>query len=178
MLSLFNNCISCVSYITCVSCRNSGSEKKPKNISFTTQIDWTNTKPFIPPICGGMVIKVYDGDTITIVSKLPYEKSELYRFPVRLHGIDAPEIKSHSDDEKVIAKEAREYLSNLLLHKYVSVKNLNTEKYGRLLADVYLDDIHINKCMLEQRFAVEYDGGTKKVPKSWVKYRLTGEYEN
>jgi endonuclease YncB( thermonuclease family) len=170
MLGLFNNCKSCISW------RNRGSENNPENMSFTTQIDWKNTKPFIPPICGGIVIKVYDGDTITIVSKLPYEKSELYRFPVRLNGIDAPEIKSHSDDEKVIAKEAREYLSNLLLHKYVSVKNLNTEKYGRLLADVYLDYIHINKCMLEQRFAVEYDGGTKKVPNSWIKYRLTGEY--
>jgi endonuclease YncB( thermonuclease family) len=168
MFTLFNNCRSCIS---CINCSSVNTE----DTNVTIPINWNNTKPFVPPICGGIVIKVYDGDTITIVSKLPYEKSELYRFPVRLNGIDTPEIKSHSDDEKIIAKEAREYLSNLILHKYVSVKNLNTEKYGRLLADIYLDDTHINKCMLEQRFAVEYTGGTKIVPKSWVKYRLTGE---
>jgi hypothetical protein len=28
--------------------------------------------PFVPPITSGTVIKVYDGDTITITSKLPY----------------------------------------------------------------------------------------------------------
>jgi hypothetical protein len=31
---------------------------------------WKTCKPFIPPISLGKVIKVYDGDTITIATKL------------------------------------------------------------------------------------------------------------
>ena len=67
-------------------------------------------------------------------------------------------------------------LSNLLLHKVVTLKNIGTEKYGRLLADVYLDDLYINDWLIRERYAVKYDGGTKKRPKSWLKYRLTGEW--
>jgi endonuclease YncB( thermonuclease family) len=120
------------------------------------------------------VIKVYDGDTITIATKLPYN-SELYRFSIRLKGIDSAEIKSSSLDEQKIAKEAKQCLTNLILNKYVSLQNLETEKYGRILADVYLGELHINKWMLQEHLAVEYDGGTKKSPNSWVRYRLTGE---
>ena len=36
-------------------------------------IDYKDTIPFIPPITTGKVIKVYDGDTLTLASKLPYE---------------------------------------------------------------------------------------------------------
>jgi len=43
-------------------------------------ITWNETIPFVPPITNGYVIKVYDGDTITIASKLPYINSPLYRF--------------------------------------------------------------------------------------------------
>ncbi len=138
-------------------------------------IDYSNIKPFIPPITGGIVIKVYDGDTVTIASKLPYEKSELYRFSIRLKGIDAPEIKSNNEEEKKMANEARDALSKLLLNKYIYLKNLSTEKYGRILADIYMDNIHINKWMLDQRFAVEYSGQTKNLPKSWIKYKLKGD---
>jgi len=42
-------------------------------------IKWEDTTPFVFPISGGQVIKVYDGDTITIASKLPYDSSPLYR---------------------------------------------------------------------------------------------------
>ena len=46
-------------------------------------IKWEDTVEFTFPITGGRVIKVYDGDTITIASKLPYEESPMYRLSVR-----------------------------------------------------------------------------------------------
>jgi len=138
-------------------------------------IKWEDTIPFSFPIEGGRVIKVYDGDTITIASKLPYENSPLFRLSVRLNGIDTPEIKGKTEDEKTIAKQARDASSALILNKYVSLKNIESEKYGRILADVYIGDIHLNEWMIKQRYAVKYDGGTKKSPKSWIKYNLTGE---
>jgi micrococcal nuclease len=142
----------------------------------TKPIRWEDTIPFVVPVTNAEVIKVYDGDTITIATKLPFPNSPLYRFPVRLNGIDCPEIKGSSDEEKSLAREARDKLTELLLHKQVILANVGTEKYGRLLADVFLDQLHINKWLIDNRYAVEYDGGTKKIPTSWLKYHLTGEH--
>jgi len=152
--------------------------KKIKNCKIDgNDISWEDTTEFTFPVNGGRVIKVYDGDTITIASKLPFKKSTVYRFPVRLNGIDSPEMKGKniSDEEKTAGQEAHKYLSNLILNKHVILKNVKNEKYGRILADVYLNDIHINELMLKERYAVVYDGGTKFKPVSWFKYRMTGE---
>ena len=142
-----------------------------------TDIQWEDTVEFTFPIKGGRVIKVYDADTITIASKLPFDTSPIYRLSVRLNGIDTPEIKGKgiSDDEKEAAKNARDFVANMVLNKFVRLENIETEKYGRILADVYVGDIHLNKLLLEEKYAVKYDGGTKKKPESWTKYKLTGE---
>jgi micrococcal nuclease len=137
-------------------------------------VTYEDTIPFVMPITGGQVVKVYDGDTITIASKLPYKKSPLYRFSVRLNGIDCPEIKGKTDDEISIAKEARDKLSAMIMNKQVILKNVATEKYGRVLADVYLDNLHINQWLIDSRLAVKYDGGTKNAPESWTRYYVTG----
>lgn len=138
-------------------------------------IKWEDTTAFTPPITGGQVIKVYDGDSITIAGYLPMYNSPLFRFSVRLNGIDTPEIKGKTEEEISEAKKARDALSNLILHKEVILKNVGTEKYGRILADVYLDNFHVNEWLINERYAVKYDGGTKRTPKSWLKYRITGE---
>lgn len=122
---------------------------------------WDDCVPFCPPITSGYVIKVYDGDTITVAAKLPYESSPLYRFPVRLNGIDTPEIKGKTPEERDAAKRSKEALENYILHKTVHLRNTSTEKYGRLLADVYLGDTCLNQWMLDNKYAIPYDGGTK-----------------
>lgn len=139
-------------------------------------IKWEDTTEFTFPINGGRVIKVYDADTITIASKLPYDASPLYRLSVRLNGIDTPEIKGKeiSDEEKEAAKLARDFVSNLVLNKFVRLENIQSEKYGRILADVYIGDIHLNDLLIKERYAIIYDGGTKRKPESWPKYKLTG----
>jgi micrococcal nuclease len=138
-------------------------------------IKYEDTIPFVFPITSGQVVKVYDGDTITIASKMPYDNSPMYRFSVRLNGIDTPEIKGKTDDEKSMAIEVRNKLSELIMNKRVFLKNVSSEKYGRILADVYLDDtIHINQWLVDNRYAVKYDGGTKRSPESWAQYHVTG----
>ena len=136
-------------------------------ISISMPIDYHDTIPFIPPITGGYVIKVYDGDTITIAAKLPYPESPLYRFQVRLAGIDCPEIKGKTPEEKALAQKAKHEVENLILHKQIILKNNQTEKFGRILADVYtIDNIHINSYLLDKQLAYKYDGKTKK---EWFK---------
>jgi endonuclease YncB( thermonuclease family) len=140
-------------------------------------IKWEDTVEFTFPITGGRVIKVYDADTITIASRLPYDTSPIYRLSVRLSGIDTPEIKGKnvSEEEKQSAKIARDFVAGFVLNKFVRLENIQSEKYGRILADVYLGDIHVNELLIKERYAVKYDGGTKKKPLSWLKYRITGE---
>jgi endonuclease YncB( thermonuclease family) len=139
------------------------------------EIKIEDTVEFTFPIKSGRVIKCYDADTITIASKLPYDASPLYRLSVRLNGIDAPEIKGKSAEEKEVAKEARDFLSKLVLNKMIRLENVESEKYGRILADVYLGDVHLNEFLLKERYAVKYDGGTKLKPVSWLRYKNTGE---
>jgi micrococcal nuclease len=124
-------------------------------------IKWSDTKPFVPPINSGYVIKVYDGDSFTIASEMPFINSPIYRFSVRLSGIDCPEIKGKTIIEKELAINARDALANKIMNKTITLKNVSLEKYGRILADVYCDGVHINQWMLDNKFALPYDGGTK-----------------
>lgn len=141
---------------------------------------WKNTTEFVPLVTEGKVIKVYDCDTITIATKFPYlttlnESNTIYRFHVRLLGIDTPEMKTKNEDEKTIAHMAQKTLSELILNKNVSLKNTSLDKYGRILANVYMENgVELSKWAIENRFAVFYDGGTKKPPKSWTEYYNTG----
>jgi endonuclease YncB( thermonuclease family) len=139
-------------------------------------IKWEDTVEFTFPIQGGRVIKVFDGDTITIATKLPFAESPLYRLSVRLNGIDTPEIKGKTEDEKTAAKQARDALSSLIINKYVTLQNIQTEKYGRILADVFIGEVNLNEWLVTERYAIKYDGGAKKnQPSSWLKYKFTGE---
>lgn len=59
-----------------VESRGVDSHIVPKSRSVVTtripeNVKWSDTVPFVPPITSGRVIKVYDGDTITIAAKLP-----------------------------------------------------------------------------------------------------------
>jgi micrococcal nuclease len=128
----------------------------PFMISMMDQLTYKSTIPFIPPIQKGKVIKVYDGDTITI-GVILYDIA--YRFSVRLDGIDTPEIHGPSHDKAILA---RDELSNFIMNKIVRLENIGTEKYGRILADVYLGDVHVNQWMRDKGHAVEYHGGKKE----------------
>jgi endonuclease YncB( thermonuclease family) len=126
---------------------------------------------YIPPVSKGKVLNVYDGDTITITAYCDNDKKkQIYKFRVRLANIDCAEIKTNNDEEKEIAVLAREKLKEKILLKEVVLKNVKLDKYGRLLADVWHNNMCLNDWLIEERLAVRYDGRTKKIPKSWKKY--------
>lgn len=142
-------------------------KKNKINKSYLKNITYNDTVPFIPPIIYGKVIKVYDGDTITIASKLPFEGSPLYRFSVRFAGIDSPEIRGETPMESALAIQSRDALHQLIFGKIIELKNNGKEKYGRMLADIYLDGLHVNQWMLDKKLAVKYNGGKKVRPVNW-----------
>ena len=80
-------------------------------------------------------------------------------------------MKSHTEDEKIAANVAQKALSDKILHKYVQLKDIKYDKYGRLLADVYYRGKSMNQWMIDNRYGVVYDGGTKNIPSSWLDYQ-------
>jgi len=147
---------------------------------------WKNTIPFTPYITSGKVIKIHDGDTITICAYFPYDRlkvpeniaNSIYRWNVRLLGVDCPEITSKDEIEKNCSKRIQREMFDLLIEKNVRLENVSYDKYGRILANVILEEntgeININEWLISKRYAVRYDGGTKHKPLNWENYINTG----
>jgi micrococcal nuclease len=116
-----------------------------------------SSNPFQNPVFEGC----YDGDSCTFnLLGLPPVFGD--HLPVRLAGIDTPEIRGKCDREKQLALKARDLL-NATLRKAERVKLLNPtrDKYFRLGAHVVADGQDLSVLLLEKGLAVEYDGGTK-----------------
>ena len=136
-------------------------------------ITYKSARPFVPHVRLGRVVKVYDGDTITVAAPLYNGEGapelDMYRFSVRLRGLDSAEMKSHSAAEKALAVAARDALSAKVLGRVVRLEGAEPEKYGRLLCGVVLlpevggaePELDVCAWMLAQNFAVAYDGGAK-----------------
>lgn len=84
------------------------------------------------------VVRVIDGDTIIAHVDLGFNFI-LQNQHIRLARINAPEIHGESKEQ---GEKSREALLGKLLGKNVLAKTQTDkkEKYGRLLADLYLDD--------------------------------------
>jgi micrococcal nuclease len=110
------------------------------------------------------VTKVVDGDTIDVDIDLGFNISYTQR--VRLAGIDTPESRTKDTYEKKLGMESKEWLKNALSHaKTIIIKTEkpdSSEKYGRILGWLYVDDVNLNKAMIDQGYAWNYLGGTKE----------------
>ena len=138
-------------------------------------VQWKDCKTFVPDVTFGKVIKVYDGDSITIATVATVFTNlidaGIYRFSVRLSGIDTPEMRTKDASEKKAARLVQQKLEAKILGEYVNLKNVKYEKYGRLLCDVFVegeDEVSINQWLLNNKLAVPYDGGTKNSPEDWL----------
>lgn len=119
----------------------------------------------------GYVVSVYDGDTFTL-AVWNQEIQKWTKWPVRVAGIDCPELRTKNTNEKTIALKAKAFVESVILKKHVQLKNVSREKYGRILADIHIENHKksLNQMLIERRLAVAYDGGTKHVPDDWVSY--------
>ena len=138
------------------------------------QYDLNQVSKLIPIIKKeAFVIKVYDGDTITIIYENESDK-KVYKGSVRLRGIDTPELRTKNKNEKEIALKAKKEMVELVFKKYIKLKNIDYDKYGRILADIYVKNINISEYLINKRLGVKYDGGTKNIPTDWKKYYEQG----
>ncbi len=110
------------------------------------------------------VISVYDGDTFRVnIGSLPPIVGK--NIPIRLEGVDAPEIQGKCQYEKDLAIKARDFVRSKLDNaKEIMLNNLQRGKYFRIVADVTVDGVSLEKELLENELAYKYSGGKKS---SW-----------
>lgn len=92
----------------------------------------------------GRVIKVADGDTITILD------NQKKQHKIRLAQIDAPE------KSQPWGKASRDYLNEWIYENVVTVDYDETDRYGRIVGDVYIGQYHVNSEMLRNGNAWVY----------------------
>ena len=58
-------------------------------------------------------------------------------------------------------------MSDQILNQIITLDVKGNEKYGRVLADVLYNGKNMNEWMVQNGYAVKYDGGTKKRDTKW-----------
>ena len=113
---------------------------------------------------------VTDGDTIRLQTIDLGFSVQLHNKAVRIAGIDTPEsrinIKKYPDraKEKELGLLAKQKLKEWLVGD-LTIKSYGTDKYGRVLGDVFCKKGNIAKLLKNEKLAVDYDGGKKT--KKW-----------
>jgi endonuclease YncB( thermonuclease family) len=107
------------------------------------------------------IISVYDGDTFTCdIDNYPEIIGK--KIPVRIFGIDTPEMKDKNIKVKVLAEKAKAFTKNkLITAKKVELRNMRRDKYFRILADVFVDDENIGDLLIKEELARPYFGKIK-----------------
>ena len=110
------------------------------------------------------VISVYDGDTFRVdIDSLPPIVGK--NIPIRLNGVDTPEIKGKCQYEKDLALKARDFVRKKLANaKEIKLTKLQRGKYFRVVAEVMIDGVSLEQELLDNELAYKYTGGKKS---SW-----------
>ncbi len=92
-----------------------------------------------------LVTRIIDGDTIELENGIK----------IRYIGIDTPETVAPNKETECFGKEASNKNADLVLNKQVTLEKdvSETDKYGRLLRYVYIDDLFVNDYLVRQGFA-------------------------
>lgn len=101
-------------------------------------------------IYSGVVLDVYDGDTVTIDVDLGFKIHFTERF--RLFGLNAPEIKGKERPEGLVSATAlREWCEG----KEILIETIKDKKgkYGRYLAILWLNGVNLNERLLAEGLA-------------------------
>ena len=113
------------------------------------------------------VTSIYDGDTFR--ANIPdYPPIIGQNVGIRINGVDTPEMRGKCEQEKVLARKAKQYtVTKLRNAKTIELRNMQRGKYFRIVSDVYADGQSLGEDLVREGLAVVYDGG-KKV-KDWCR---------
>ena len=98
------------------------------------------------------VSRVIDGDTIEV-------KKGAIKLTIRLVGIDAPETsKKKHEPGQPFSQQSTKHLAKLTLNRSVDVKSYGTDRYGRILGEVFAEGNNVNLEMVKAGLAEVYRG--------------------
>lgn len=106
--------------------------------------------------------RIVDGDTIDVIIDLGFSVTTKQR--IRLNGIDTPEANSKNEVERILAIEAKAFVTQWMVeHQNLKIRTIKDDKYGRMLGEVFSIDnlVSLNEQMIRLGYAWSYDGGTK-----------------
>ena len=121
----------------------------------------TQAAPQYGTVIVSKVISVYDGDTFRVnIDSLPPIVGK--NIPIRVNGVDTPEIRGKCEYEKKLALKARDFVRAKLANaKEIKLTNLQRGKYFRVVANVLVDGVSLERGLLDNELAYSYDGGKK-----------------
>lgn len=108
--------------------------------------------------------RVVDGDTIDLEWVDLGFSTFVHNMRIRINGIDAAEARTSNLTEKSWGIAAMNHLIEVFAGvETVRLKTFKdkTGKYGRMLGTIWVNDVNINDALLEQHFAIPYDGGNR-----------------
>lgn len=125
---------------------------------------WAADSPSFGNVRIDEVTSIYDGDTFRVnIHAWPAVVGQ--RVPVRLYGIDTPEMGDQRPRVRELARRAKQFsVEQLRRGKKIELRQIRRDKYFRLLAEVWVDDRNLGTLLLNAGLAKAYDGGTKS---SW-----------
>ena len=103
------------------------------------------------------VTKVYDGDTITVDIDLGLGVWQ-HGVKIRLFGINTPELRGVSEEEKARGYTAKRFLSDRIFEENIILQTIKDKsgKYGRLLGIIWHEGENMNQLLISEGHAVEY----------------------
>lgn len=105
------------------------------------------------------VVHVTDGDTF--VADLDVWLRWTMRAPVRIVGINAPEMRGGTPETRAAAEAAKEWLrARLAAVPVVMAKVVGEDHFGRVLAEVFVNGESIGDEMIELGLAAPYRSAT------------------
>ena len=110
------------------------------------------------------IVKVIDGDTVDVNVDLGFGVW-LHKERVRLYGIDTPESRTSDEVEKIYGNMAKDFLIKWTESGNVTLKTHKYDakgKFGRILGELWYNDVNINQKMIEESHAVAYHGQSKE----------------
>ncbi len=88
----------------------------------------------------GKVIKIADGDTLTLLV-------DSKQLKIRLSDIDTPERK------QPFGTRAKQALSELAFGKQARVVEVTVDRYGRIVGRVHVDGVDVNRELVAEGYA-------------------------
>jgi micrococcal nuclease len=105
------------------------------------------------------VVRVVDGDTIDALVDLGFSTFKKVR--IRMMGINAPESRTRDLEEKAKGLEAKKRLEELLDSGKFILESFGVGKFGRCLGILWVDEVNVNKTLVNEGYANEYYGGKR-----------------